>query len=288
LFDVVDDRPFENRKAFVGAQRADGCEQDQTENMPPQGLPPSTPGLGDLALHCRGARIGVLTGAGISAPSGIETFRGAGGHWRHHRAEDLATPEGFARDPGLVWEWYGERREKLRRAAPNAAHRALVDLARHAESLRIITQNVDGLHAAADPAGEIELVELHGSIWRTRCTRCGDRRENHAVLPPAVGLPHCGCGGLMRPDVVWFGEHLPAAALHRAAAIARDCAVFLVVGTSGTVMPAASLAALASRDGARVVVFDLECGDDSARLCIRGDCAQSLPALVAAVATGAG
>ena len=226
----------------------------------------------------------MLTGAGISAPSGIETFRGAGGHWRRHRTEDLATPEGFARDPSLVWEWYGERREKLRRASPNAAHRALVELARHAKALRIITQNVDGLHAAADPAGEIELLELHGSIWRTRCTRCGDRRENHAVLPPAVGLPRCGCDGLLRPDVVWFGEQLPAAVLQRAFSIARDCDAFLVVGSSRVVMPAAALATLASAHGAQVAVFDLECESDSTRTCIPGDCALSLPALVDAVA----
>jgi NAD-dependent deacetylase len=252
--------------------------------MPTQGLPPETSKIVQLAARCRDARIGVLTGAGVSAPSGIETFRGSGGYWRTHRAEDLATPEGFAKDPELIWQWYGERREKLRRASPNPAHRALVQLARHANALRIITQNVDGLHAAADLAAEVELVELHGSIWRTRCTSCGDRRENHAVLPPVDGLPRCDCGGILRPDVVWFGEQLPAPALHRAFEIARSCDVFLVVGTSRAVMPAASLANLAASQGASIASFDLQCGEASGEGCIAGDCAATLPRLLEVLA----
>jgi NAD-dependent deacetylase len=178
----------------------------------------------------RPERVVVLTGAGVSADSGIPTFRGAGGLWRDFRPEELATPEAFRRDPALVWEWYEWRRDLIRKALPNAAHEALARL----EEAVVVTQNVDGLHARA---GSRDIVELHGNIFRVRCTREGtirDRREPFAKMPP-----HCECGALLRPDVVWFGEMLPEDAIARAVGAIQSADLLLVIGTSGVVYPAA-------------------------------------------------
>jgi NAD-dependent deacetylase len=148
-------------------------------------------------------RVVVLTGAGISAESGVPTFRGADGLWRNLRATDLATPEAFARDPALVWEFYNWRRELLGQLSPNAAHRALVALEQRVPDFWLITQNIDGLHHAA---GSRRVLELHGNIWRLRCTGCGRMTEDRQPLP---ARPICrACGQLLRPHVVWFGESL--------------------------------------------------------------------------------
>ena len=147
-------------------------------------------------------RVVALTGAGISAESGVPTFRGPGGLWRQYRPEDLATPEAFARDPRLVWEWYAWRRETIAPLRPNAAHDALVALEKRTPEFLLATQNVDGLHAAA---GSRRIVELHGTIWRLRCTSCGEERDDRRV-PLAEIPPRCDCGALLRPGVVWFGE----------------------------------------------------------------------------------
>lgn len=177
----------------------------------------------------------VFTGAGVSAESGIPTFRGEGGLWRNFRAEELATPEAFARDPALVWEWYEWRRGLVRAAAPNAAHRAIAAL----PGAVVVTQNVDALHARA---GSADVVELHGNIFRVRCMRGHGVR---AALEPFDALPpRCECGALLRPDVVWFGEMLPEDALARASAVMQGADLVLVVGTSGIVYPAAGLVAL--------------------------------------------
>ena len=176
-------------------------------------------------------RVVAFTGAGVSADSGIPTFRGAGGLWRNFRAEDLATPEAFERDPALVWEWYEWRRELIRAAKPNAAHIAISAL-----GCPVVTQNVDGLHEAA---GSKELIELHGNIFRVRCLREGTRavrREAFSSLPP-----RCECGALLRPDVVWFGEMLPLGAMEDAAETIRGADLLLIIGTSGVVYPAAGL-----------------------------------------------
>ena len=197
--------------------------------------------------------VAVLTGAGISAESGIPTFRDAlTGLWENFRPEELATPEAFVANPRLVWDWYAWRREKVAGAAPNAGHFALVEIENACRArgvdFTLITQNVDGLH---ERAGTRRLVELHGNIRRVKCFDNG-----HAVKswPDADGVPKCPhCGSLLRPDVVWFGESLPAEALVQAMAAARSCEVFLCVGTSTVVEPAASLPFLALDEGAKVI-----------------------------------
>jgi len=197
-----------------------------------------------------GLRLRILTGAGVSAESGIPTFRGAGGLWKKHRPEELATPEAFARDPETVWEWYEWRRGLIAEAAPNPGHQALAELEQRVENSLLVTQNVDGLH---ELAGSRKLVRLHGSIWELRCTGCQYRREDRSH-PLPERPPYCAdCGSLLRPGVVWFGESLPPGALEAALASARDAELFLVVGTAGAVEPAASLARIAKAAGAFTV-----------------------------------
>mgnify|MGYP005620230051 CR=1 FL=1 len=203
-------------------------------------------------------KVAALTGAGVSAASGIATFRGADGLWKKHRVEDLATPEAFARQPDVVWGWYGWRRDRVRAAEPNAAHRALADLATRVARLDIITQNVDGLHERCPLAGPGGIIRLHGSLWILRCSRCGAEREDYEPGPGPGALPRCACGGLERPGVVWFGEVLAMEDLDRAARATREAEVFLVVGTSALVYPAAGFIGMAARSGALVAEFNLE------------------------------
>lgn len=224
-------------------------------------------------------RVAALTGAGISAESGIPVFRGAGGLWQQHRPEDLATPEAFARDPRLVWEWYDWRRARVAAAAPNPAHLALVALERSLPDFTLVTQNVDGLH---DRAGSRHVLKLHGDLWWLRCTGCG--REGHNTEVPLAELPpHCACGALLRPAVVWFGEALPSAVLCAASEAAVQAQVFLVIGTSALVQPAASLPLLARQNGARIVEINRERTALSAQVDISlcGAAGELLPQLVA-------
>jgi len=223
-------------------------------------------------------RVAVLTGAGISAESGLPTFRGAGGLWEGHRVEDVATPMAFHRDPSLVWRFYNARRAGLRKVQPNAGHHALVKLEERLGGLRftLITQNVDGLHRAA---GSKQVVELHGSLARVRCTGCwaiADRGQEE--LPE---LPRCGqCGELLRPDIVWFHEALPGDVWNQAAA--RACQCFLVIGTSGIVYPAAGLVELARGVEARVIEVNLERtpASDLADVSLLGPSGHVLPRLL--------
>ena len=222
--------------------------------------------------------IAVLTGAGISAESGIPTFRGPGGLWNNHRPENLATPEAFARDPKLVWEWYDWRRQRVSAAQPNAGHRALAALESRGGPFTLITQNVDGLHRAA---GSRNLIELHGSLFSLRCLACGREEENHTV-PLSQIPPRCACGGMLRPGVVWFGEALPSHAIRQALRAAEECDVFLVCGTSAVVYPAAALPERAIASGARVIEVNLEPTPftDYAHISLRGKCGELLPQII--------
>ncbi len=195
-----------------------------------------------------------LTGAGISAESGVPTFRSQGGFWERESVEDLATPEGFARDPRRVWAWYDARRRQIATCVPNAGHLALARYESAHPGFSLITQNVDGLHRAA---GSGRAVYLHGDLFRVRCTREGTAREDRRVPLPEIP-PLCECGALLRPDVVWFGEMLPEDAMAEATRAARQAEVFLAIGTSALVYPAAGLPLLAREEGAYLVEINVE------------------------------
>ncbi len=191
----------------------------------------------------RPRKVVAFTGSGISAESGVPTFRGATGLWQDFRPEELATPEAFERDPRRVWEWYEWRRDLIRNAAPNAAHLALALLERQRNAeVTVVTQNVDDLHRRA---GSTRLLELHGNIFRTRCMADGTISE--ALAPFHSCPPLCPCGALLRPDVIWFGELLPEGILERAAELVAGSDLLMVIGTSGLVYPAAGLVSLARR-----------------------------------------
>lgn len=220
----------------------------------------------------------VLTGAGASAESGIPTFRGPNGLWREYRSEDLATAAAFERNPKLVWEWYMWRRGLVERASPNPGHYALAALESAVADFTLITQNVDGLHARA---GSRNLIEIHGNIMRSRCHVCGEPAGT--VGPDADGqLPACDCGGLIRPAVVWFGELLPAGALQRAGEAAGRAEMYLSVGTSAAVYPAAGLADIAQQAGAYLVEINPEATERSAGFdeVLRGPAGVILPLIV--------
>lgn len=226
--------------------------------------------------------VAVLCGAGLAAASGVPTFRGPAGLWRRHRPEELATPAAFARDPRLVWEWYDWRRGLIAGCRPNAGHRALARLAGSRPGTTLISQNVDGLQERVPPA---RPLLLHGSIWRLRCAGgCGrgeweDRRPRLPELPPRCP----DCGGLARPAVVWFGEGLPAGSWRRAAAAASACALFLAVGTSAVVQPAAGLIDLARSAGAVTIEVNPEPTAAAVDHRLVGPAEEILPALVAAL-----
>jgi NAD-dependent deacetylase len=221
--------------------------------------------------------VAVLTGAGISAESGVPTFRGEGGLWRNYRAEDLATPQAFRRDPALVWEWYDWRRGLVGSCQPNAAHETLAEMETVLPDLTLITQNVDGLHRLA---GSRNVLELHGNIWRLRCTQgCRPDWEDRRVPLPEIPARCPDCGALARPDVVWFGESLPRRELEAAFEAVQRCQVMLVVGTSAVVQPAASLPMVALGRGAYVIEVNPQATPLSAMVdeSIRAQAAQALP-----------
>jgi NAD-dependent deacetylase len=225
-------------------------------------------------------RIAALTGAGISAESGIPTFRGAGGLWRNFRAEDLATPQAFARDPKTVWEWYDWRRGLIAAAKPNLGHFALAQLeGRLGEGFTLITQNVDGLH---NRAGSQRVLKLHGDIWWTMCIACREVRSDFRVPLPELP-PRCAdCGGMLRPGVVWFGEPLSGATWEQAENAVRECELLIVAGTSAVVYPAASLGPLAQSHGARIIEINTEDTplSGAADLCLRGPSGEILPQII--------
>jgi NAD-dependent protein deacetylase/lipoamidase len=231
-----------------------------------------------LAARLRGSsRVTILTGAGVSAASGVPTFRGSGGLWRQFRAEDLATPTAFSRDPLLVWEWYAWRRDLIARCRPNAAHDVIARWSRTFDRCMVITQNVDDLHVMANTAN---LIRVHGSLWELACWReCGAPiwRDEHVplkCLPPVCPA----CEGLARPAVVWFGEPLPGRAI-AAATEACECEIFLTIGTSAVVYPAAGLVHEARRRGAFTAEINLEPtpASHAVELAICGPADQLLP-----------
>ena len=223
--------------------------------------------------------VAVLTGAGISAESGVPTFRGAGGLWKQFKPEDLATPEAFARDPRLVWEWYNWRRELISRCQPNAAHIVIAAWSRRFPGFTLITQNVDGLH---ERAGTQNVIRFHGSIWEVLCwNRCSSsppRWWDNSVPLPTIP-PSCPyCGGLIRPGVVWFGESIDPATADQSLEAAQ-CDLFLTVGTSAVVYPAAGLTFEARARGAFTVEINPEAtpASDSVDLAIQEPAEAVLP-----------
>ncbi|XP_063236873.1 NAD-dependent protein deacylase sirtuin-5A, mitochondrial-like [Bacillus rossius redtenbacheri] len=251
-------------------------------------------------------KVAVLTGAGVSAESGVPTFRGEGGYWRKYVAQQLATPEAFTRNPSLVWEFYHYRRELVRTKKPNKAHVALAECEKrfHVEgkSFVLVTQNIDGLHQTA---GSREVVELHGSLFKTRCLKCGDVAENrNSPICPALDgmgapdtdaqevsvatedLPRCergGCTGLLRPHVVWFGEALDVGVLQRAGKALEECDLCLVIGTSSLVYPAAMFAPQVAARGVPVAEFNIEVTPATSEFTFHfeGPCGSSVPEVLA-------
>lgn len=237
--------------------------------------------LNQAARFLRDAQtVAVLTGAGVSAESGVPTFRAAGGLWEGHRVEDVATPQAFQRDPAMVWRFYNGRRTAVRTVSPNPGHHALVRLERHlgTERFTLITQNVDGLHVRA---GTQNVLELHGALARVRCTACSLEEERPDEDLP--DLPKCReCGGLLRPDIVWFHEPLPEDTWLKAGRAAGLSECFLVVGTSAVVYPAAGLIDLARSLGAKVIEINLEetAASDRADVSLFGPSGEVLPRLL--------
>jgi len=221
-------------------------------------------------------RVTVLTGAGVSAESGIPTFRGPGGIWEKYDFQKLATPWGFREDPALVWEWYKLRQTEIMKASPNPAHVVIAAMAKYYESFRVLTQNIDGMHHRA---GSEDVIELHGNIWRMRCERDG---TTVTLDSPVDEIPPlCQCGSVMRPDVVWFGEPLKPEILSEASQAAADSDLMFVVGTSAMVHPAAALPVIVKNSGGVVVEINIEETDVSryADASFFGRAGEVLPAL---------
>ena len=230
----------------------------------------------DLLRQAR--RVCVLTGAGVSAESGVPTFRASDGLWEGHRIQDVAHPDGWAKNPQLVWDFYHARRAKAGSVSPNPGHFALATMEGRFASFTLATQNVDGLHQRA---GGRAVLELHGSLWRTRCTGCSEVAD--AGLDPLPAMPTCAlCGAVVRPDIVWFDEMLDDRIMREAGRAASACDVFLVVGTSAVVFPAAGLVSRAAAGGAKVIEFNLTRTDASefADVGVYGPSGQTLPAVV--------
>lgn len=221
-------------------------------------------------------RVVAFTGAGVSAESGVPTFRGVGGLWEGHPVEELASARGFFADPERVWRFYEERRQSLALVNPNPAHRVLACWQDRFPRYTVVTQNVDGLHQVAGARG---VLELHGSIWRVRCLGCGREREERAVPLPHVPPVCSECGAMERPAVVWYGEYLPEAVMAAALAAIEVCEVLVVVGTSAVVSPAAGLVEVAAAAGAGVIEVNPEASRMAhlADVALRGPAGELLP-----------
>jgi NAD-dependent deacetylase len=231
------------------------------------------------AVLARARAVAVVSGAGVSAESGVPTFRSMGGLWEQHPVEDVATPDGFRRNPRLVWEFYEARRRNMGSVEPNPGHLAIAEMQKLYEEFSVVTQNVDGLHRQA---GSSRVLELHGSLWRARCAGdCGRLLDPYPYPAPEIP-PHCECGALLRPDVVWFGEGLPSDVLDEGVALARSSDVTLVVGTSGVVWPAAGIPLDAQMHGAFTIEVNPERTELTSRLdvSLRGPSGEVLPRLL--------
>jgi NAD-dependent deacetylase len=241
-------------------------------------IPPQLLEIVEKSVH-----IGILTGAGISAESGIATFRGTDGLWSKFKPSELANVSAFLSNPTLVWEWYQHRRDVLANAQPNPGHVALAEWESLVDDFTLITQNVDGLHRLA---GSEHLLELHGNIRVNRCQKCG-RESVEGEVKYSGQVPVCECGGWLRPGVVWFGELLPERELREAFQAAERADLFLTIGTSAQVYPAASLPEIARDAGAVVVEINTEETSFSplAHFSLRGQAGTLLPALVERVAS---
>jgi len=233
---------------------------------------------GLLTALCDSQQVCVLTGSGVSAESGVPTFREAQtGLWEQYDPHELATPDAFQRDPALVWRWYRWRRDLVAGVEPNAGHHALVRLASLLPALTIVTQNVDGLHQRA---GSSDVIEFHGNLFENRCFVEGCVVDDADM---SVEVPVCpGCGGMLRPGVVWFGESIPETAMHQAASAVNGCDLFFSIGTSSLVWPAAGLAEAARQQGAGVVEINLDATPLSSQsnFCLQGKSGEVLPELV--------
>ncbi len=223
-------------------------------------------------------KVTVLTGAGVSAESGVPTFRGEDGLWKKFRPEELANFDAFLENPELVWEWYDYRRKLIMEVNPNPGHFALVKMEEIVSDFTLITQNVDDLHRKS---GSKFILELHGNIMKNKCIKCGQIVEFLGRIKKGV-LPKCSCGGLLRPDVVWFGEMLPQDVLSKAFEVSENCDLFFSIGTSAVVQPAASLPLVAKRNGSFVIEINKEPTiiSDTVDIFIQGKSGEILPKLV--------
>ena len=201
------------------------------------------------------SKITVLTGAGISAESGIPTFRGPDGTWNKIKPEEVATPQAFKADPLSVWKWYNQRREIIDKTQPNQGHFALAELERRKEKFTLITQNIDGLHQVA---GSQNIIEIHGNIWEVKCEKCELITKNYEA--PLTNLPpRCkNCEEIIRPNVVWFGEIIPMEVIDSALLAIEESSLMIIIGTSGIVEPAASMGLMAKQHGKKVIEINLE------------------------------
>lgn len=244
---------------------------------------PTPTGLSDEIIDAlRKARsLVVLTGAGVSAESGVPTFRGQEGLWRNYNPQELATPEAFNKDPTLVWEWYDWRRGLIAPLEPNPAHLAIAELEELSPSFLLITQNIDGLHKKG---GSKQMLELHGNIWNVRCVAEGNVTENHDV--PLQNIPPmCSCGAMLRPHIVWFGESLDPHILHQSLQAIEACDFLIVAGTSAVVQPSASFPIMARERGATVLEVNMEPTPISSLVngSLFGKAGELLPQLVASL-----
>ena len=223
-------------------------------------------------------KVAALTGAGISAESGVPTFRGEEGLWKKYQPEELANFDAFMKNPELVWEWYNYRKELIREVKPNPGHYALAELENIIPDFTLITQNVDDLHRKA---GNRSILELHGNIMKNKCLDCG--KITDSIGPIEKGeLPRCECGGLLRPDVVWFGEMLPQDVLKKAFNVSEQSDLFFSIGTSAVVQPAASLPLIAEENGSFVIEINTEPTviSDTVSLFLQGKSGEILPELI--------